>query len=202
MLSFFEHARSHPDRPALLLPSGDVVTYGALGSLTHRMARTLADLGLQPGQTVAVMMENRPEYVATFAAAVESGLQFVGVNWHLTAAEIAYILTDSEARCLIASPAHATTALAAADRADIPGPARICIEQAEGFVALADLAAGQSAEPPERRQAGQALFYTSGTTGKPKGVRKKHRSGAAGADPPLERHRDPRAARRRAGDAE
>lgn len=173
MLSFFEHVRDHPERPALLLPSGDVVTYGELGGLSHQLARALADLGLTPGETVAVMMENRPEYVAAFAAAVESGLQFVGVNWHLTAAEIAYILTDSAARCLIVSPAHVSTALAAADQADIPGAARVCIEPAEGFVALRDFVAGQPSAPPEHRHAGQALFYTSGTTGKPKGVRKK-----------------------------
>ena len=162
-----------PDRPALLLATGETATFGELGTLAHQLARAFTELGLAPADTVAVIMENRPEYVATFAAAVESGLNFVGVNWHLTAAEIAYILTDSETKCLIASPAHAATALEAADSASIPPLGRICIDATEGFVTLADLVAKQPAEPPEHREAGQALFYTSGTTGKPKGVRKK-----------------------------
>jgi long-chain acyl-CoA synthetase len=173
MQSFFDHAQRHPERRAVLLASGTEVSYGELAADMHRIAHALDREGLRPGDTVAVMMENRPEYLAVFGAAVESGLPFVGLNWHLTAEEIAYILTDSGARLLIASPTNAETAQSGAEQAGIPEAARVCLEPAEGFVSLAEFVAGQPEELPVQRQFGQALFYTSGTTGKPKGVRKK-----------------------------
>ena len=92
--------RPRPDRGDR--PGRTAVSYAELAALADRYGRGLQALGLRPGATVAGMLPNSTEALALFFAAAQTGLYIVPVNWHLTAPEVAYILTDSGARAFVA----------------------------------------------------------------------------------------------------
>ncbi len=91
-------AANDPERTAVIEPRGTAISYAELAALADRYGRGLQALGLRPGDTVAGMLPNSTEALALFFAAAQTGLYVVPVNWHLTAAEAAYILADSERR--------------------------------------------------------------------------------------------------------
>jgi long-chain acyl-CoA synthetase len=104
-------AAEHPDKPAVIMGgTGAVTTYAELDGESRRLARLLYERGLRPGDTIAVLRENDPRFLAATWAAQRSGLRYVPVNWHLSTAEATYIVADSGARALITSPALADTA--------------------------------------------------------------------------------------------
>jgi long-chain acyl-CoA synthetase len=170
---FYEVGVLDPDRRALVDPAECSSTYGALLATVNQMSRGLQALGLAPGDTLAVVAGNRRETLELYAASVQIGLYVVLLNWHLSVGEVAYILGNSKASALIVEDRFDELAEAIAERAYLPPEARFAIGSLAGFRPLADLIDGQSDAPPERRRAGQAMFYTSGTTGQPKGVRKR-----------------------------
>ena len=102
---------------------------------------------------------------------METGLYVVPVNWHLAAAEVAYILADSASLAFIAHERFADVAAAAADQAGIAPGARFAAGEIPGFVTLDDLGADGTGRPGERTT-GAPMVYTSGTSGRPKGVRR------------------------------
>jgi acyl-CoA synthetase (AMP-forming)/AMP-acid ligase II len=167
--SFYEIAASHPERPAVLGPDG-TVTYGELHAQVNRLSHALRGLGLKSRDTVATVLGNRSEFLTVLLAAMQTGLYLVPVSRHLTAPEIGYVLSDSGARVVVTEPELASAVVAAADEAGIPGEARISVEPAEGFRELAKLSG--SIEPPRDRMMGSLMLYTSGTTGRPKGVQR------------------------------
>ncbi|HEY5398806.1 MAG TPA: acyl-CoA synthetase [Trebonia sp.] len=164
-------AAHDPDRAAVIEPDGTVVSYAELAARADQIGRGLQALGLAPGATVAGMLPNGADALALFFAAMQTGLYVVPVNWHLTAAEVAYILGDSEAGAFIAHQRFAGVAAAAADLAGIGANARFSVGHVPGFAPLAELGAGDSGRPAERT-AGAPMLYTSGTSGRPKGVRR------------------------------
>jgi long-chain acyl-CoA synthetase len=164
-------AAQHPDKTAAIEPDGTVVSYAELAARADRLGRGLQALGLGPGATVAGMLPNGADALALFFAALQTGLYVVPVNWHLTAAEVAYILGDSEARAFIAHQRFADVAAAAADQAGIDKHARFAVGAIPGFAPLSEL--GHDGEGrPEHRTTGAPMLYTSGTSGRPKGVRR------------------------------
>ena len=164
-------AANRPDRTAVIEPDGTVVSYGALAARADRIGRGLRALGLTPGDTVAGMLPNSSAALALFFAALQTGLYVVPVNWHLAAAEVAYILRDSGAGAFVADERFASVATAAADQAGIAPGARFAVGTVPGFAPLAALGAGSEGRPPERTM-GAPMVYTSGTSGRPKGVRR------------------------------
>ncbi|HEX4288435.1 MAG TPA: acyl-CoA synthetase [Trebonia sp.] len=160
-----------PDRAAVIEPDGTVVSYAELAARADQVGRGLQALGLGPGATVAGMLPNGADALALFFAAMQTGLYVVPVNWHLTAAEVAYILGDSEAGAFIAHQRFACVATAAADLAGIGVSARFSVGHVPGFAPLAELGAGRAGRPA-RRTTGAPMLYTSGTSGRPKGVRR------------------------------
>jgi long-chain acyl-CoA synthetase len=164
-------AAQTPDRTAAIEPDGTVVSYAELAAQADRLGRGLQALGLGPGSTVAGMLPNGADALALFFAALQTGLYVVPVNWHLTAPEVAYILGDSEAAAFVAHERFADVAAAAADQAGIDRGARFAVGRIPGFAPLADLGAGATGRPGERT-AGAPMLYTSGTSGRPKGVRR------------------------------
>jgi long-chain acyl-CoA synthetase len=164
-------AAQTPDRTAAIEPDGAVVSYAGLAARADRLGRGLQALGLAPGSTVAGMLPNGADALALFFAALQTGLYVVPVNWHLTAAEIAYILGDSEACAFVAHERFGDVAAAAADQAGIERRARFAVGDIPGFAPLADLGAGGTGRPGERTT-GAPMLYTSGTSGRPKGVRR------------------------------
>ncbi len=176
---FFALAAGAPEREVLVDPSGGRVTAGDLLAGMNRAARGLREVGVAAGDTIAVVLSNRRELVECYGAAIQSGLLFVAVNWHLGPDEIGYILGDSEARVVVTEARFAPDVVRAAAQVGID-PSRIySVDDSEGLPALSDLVDGRSADDPPGRAAGQIMFYTSGTTGRPKGVRKSFRAGAS-----------------------
>jgi long-chain acyl-CoA synthetase len=164
-------AEEQPQLTAAVDPDGRIITYAELAAEADRIGRGLRAAGLRAGDSVAVQLPNGSAMLATYFAALQTGLYVVPVNWHLVAAEVAYILKDSEARFFIAHERFAGTAAEAADVAGIPPAARFAVGPVPGFRPLAELGAGGAGRPDER-SLGAPMVYTSGTSGRPKGVRR------------------------------
>jgi len=161
-----ERARLAPDKPAFVL--GDQVrTFADFDERTTRLAHALRRRGVGPGDRVAIMLPNGFEFFETWAAATKLDAAVVLVNWHLKSDELAYILTDSGASLIVADPAldaHYEPALRAADGCSLltTGLEYEAAMTAEGAAAID--------EPLGLVALGSPIFYTSGTTGRPKGV--------------------------------
>ena len=165
-------ARANPDLTAVIDPDGTTVSYAELAALADRYGRGLQALGLRPGATVAGMLPNSTEALALFFAATQTGLYVVPVNWHLTAPEVAYILSDSGATAFVAHERFADVAAEAAEGAGVDPDARFAVGAVPGFTPLTALGADGPGGRPEPRTAGAPMVYTSGTSGRPKGVRR------------------------------
>jgi long-chain acyl-CoA synthetase len=163
-------AEDMPDKTAVVEPDGTLVTYAELASQADRYGRGLQALGLGPQDAVAALLPNSATALVVYFAAIETGLYVVPVNWHLAAAEVAYILGDSGARAFVAHERFAGVATEAADLAGI-GP-RFAVGSVPGFEPLAALGDDGSAGRPSQRTHGAPMLYTSGTSGRPKGVRR------------------------------
>jgi long-chain acyl-CoA synthetase len=147
-------------------------TWAELDDRATRFGRHLRhDLGVAAGEHVAIVMGNRVEYVDVLLGALASGVWVAAVNWHLTASEVAYILEDAAARIVVVDPEHEAVAREAVALTGAETPVVVAGDE------LDRLLAGASDEPfGDDAPAGGTMFYTSGTTGRPKGVK---RAGAA-----------------------
>lgn len=162
-LGISAHVRATPDRPAFVL--GDTVrTFGEFDERTTRLARAIARQGIGVGDRVAVMLPNSIEFFEAWAAATKLGAPVVLVNWHLKAEELGYILADSGARLLVA-------------HTDLLDACRAALDQTTGCTLLvvpdeyeAALAAEDATQGLPIEALDAPIFYTSGTTGRPKGV--------------------------------
>ena len=148
-----------------------MLSYGALVDRSARAANLLAQLGVEEGDTIALLMENNIRYPELLWAAKDSGLRYVSISNHLNASDAAYIIADCGARAVISS--HALAELACASVAILAQqPILLMVDGAEApFADYDSLLAGQSARPMEGRRRGASMLYSSGTTGRPKGVR-------------------------------
>ena len=177
------HARVNPDGPALIFePGGRTVSWRELEANSARLANLFAEHGLGKGDHVALLMENHPRFMEVVLAAVRSGLYVTPINHHLTAGEVAYILANCGARALVTSPAHVATAGAALAGNALCG-LRLVTDQdgaADGFVGHEAAIAGVSPDNPPRT-AGDVMLYSSGTTGRPKGIKRPLPDGPFGA---------------------
>lgn len=179
-LGLWNIAADTADRIAVVDPSGREVRYRELAEQADRIARGLQAKGLRPGDVLVSMVPNSTEALAVYFAAYQAGLYIVAVNWHLTGPEVAYILGESEARVFVADERFAAAATIAADEANIAARDRYSVGSIEGFQPLAELGRGESGRP-DVRTTGAPMLYTSGTTGRPKGVRRP----LTGEDPDL-----------------
>jgi len=161
----FHHAAATPDKPAVIVAeTGAVVTYAELEAASNRAAHAFRARGLTAGDRVAFMLENVPEYFALVWGAHRAGLYFVAVSSKLTKPEIAYILADSGAKLLIASAGLGPIEIDGAFMRFSLGGAIAGFEPWEAEVA------GQPETRIADETAGTATLYSSGTTGRPKGI--------------------------------
>jgi long-chain acyl-CoA synthetase len=170
-------AQATPELTAVVEPTGRTVTYGELAATADRFGRGLRGLGLDAGDTVVMLLPNGADLLAGYFAALETGLYVVPVNWHLTGAELAYILNDCDAKAFIAHERFAAATLEGGT--GVPEKARFAVGNVPGFRSLDDLGADGSTARPNGRTLGAPMVYTSGTSGRPKGVRRP----LTGADP-------------------
>jgi len=171
-LGFWRVAASDPDRVAVVDADERATTFGELAAASNRTAHALRSLGLRRGDAVAMVMPNDRAFLDLYLATLQTGLYLTCINFHLTGPEIAYIANDCEAKALVVHERFAAAGTAAADELRFPADRRLAVGKVEGFRDLDELVAGQLDTPPEDRSAGQTMLYTSGTTGRPKGVRR------------------------------
>ncbi|ANI93855.1 acyl-CoA synthetase [Dietzia timorensis] len=171
--SAFAIAEADPDRPAIVDSRGRTSTYSNLVSAAHRFANGLQDLGVGRGDAIVILAPNCLEFVELYFAALEIGVYVAPANWHLTGPEVAYILDNSEAKAFFAAERFAGVADAARRESGIASERCFAIGDVAGFRPLGELSAGHNGdELPRERTLGGPMLYTSGTTGKPKGVRR------------------------------
>jgi len=180
-LGFWAVADAFPDRPAVADPDHAVLSFGELTELSNRIAHGLRALGLTAGDQVTTVLPNGFEQVGVGLAALQTGLYSTTVNWHLVGPEIAYIVNDSETKVLIVHERFAAEAGRVLDEISVPQSHRFAVGDVAGFRPFAELVDGQPSTRPDDRTTGAPMFYTSGTTGRPKGVRRP----LMGVDPDL-----------------
>ena len=166
-------ASSHPERPAVITPSGLTVTFGELEERSSRLAQALYAHGLRPGDHVAAVLVNDPRTYEVAWALQRSGLYFTLVNTHLTPEETAYIVNDCEARVLITSAALTGLSEALVELTpDIELRLAIGDPLPVGSLAYEEFVRHHAATPLADELEGSAMLYSSGTTGRPKGIRR------------------------------
>jgi long-chain acyl-CoA synthetase len=168
-----KHAHLRPLQPAFIMAStGEAVTYRELEARSNRLAHLFRDRGLRRLDHYAIFMENNSRYLESCGAGERSGLYFTCVNSYLTAAELAYILNNSESRILITSVAKLDIARAALKQSP---RVELCIVadgsgESDRIVGLEDATRSLPKAPIADECIGTAMQYSSGTTGRPKGI--------------------------------
>lgn len=171
-----EHAEANPEKPAIILhPSGTVVTFGELEARANRLAHYFRRQGLKEGDVVAILMENNEHIHAVMWAARRSGLYYVPINTHLTAAEAAYIIDNSGAKAIVGS-AVLKDILSGLDKElpnGLPGTLLIADGELDGWQRYPEAVADLPDTPIDDEMDGDLLQYSSGTTGRPKGIKRE-----------------------------
>ncbi|MGB3811372.1 MAG: AMP-binding protein [Parvibaculum sp.] len=173
-LAYF--AQLVPDGPAVISPTGNR-SFKELNARVNQLAHLFRAYGLKAGDGIAIICSNRTEFVEVYYASMRSGLRFTPINWHLTAHEAGYILDNCEAKLVFGDVICADVCAGAINDAprliwklaiggDIPG-----FESYEAAIA------GQPDHDVSDPSLGNDMLYTSGTTGKPKGVFRRKRPG-------------------------
>jgi acyl-CoA synthetase (AMP-forming)/AMP-acid ligase II len=167
-----EHAARTPDKAAVIMGgSGRVITYRELDEESNRLAHVFRESGARPGDHVALMLENHPSYLAIAWAAQRAGLYYTAISSRLTAGELEYILDDCGAQVFVSSYAMRDAATGAV--AKTPNVTRRLMlgGTADGFESYEDALAAQRPTPIDDELEGATMLYSSGTTGRPKGVK-------------------------------
>jgi len=162
------HARTDPAKPALIVAeTGETISFGALDARSNRAAHVFRARGLKVGDTIALCLENTPEFYDIAWGAQRAGLFFVCISTKLTAPEVDYILRDSGAALIVLSASLPNVA------AGLPGDVeRFSVGGSiEGWEAWESAVAAMPDTPIADERAGIDMLYSSGTTGRPKGVR-------------------------------
>jgi long-chain acyl-CoA synthetase len=167
---FWRFAEERPHAVLLIDATGREHRAGELLATANRVAHGLRARGVASGDAVAFLLPNGAPLLELLAAGLQSGLYLVPLNTHATAPELALILADSGTRAFFADASFGTIAARAARDAGLAPERCFAVGEIPGFTAWESLPDGQPDARPEPRSAGQFLQYTSGTTGRPKGV--------------------------------
>ncbi|MEL6892206.1 MAG: AMP-binding protein [Actinomycetota bacterium] len=168
-----QFAADRPDDVALADDHGSV-TFAGFDERVNRIVHALRDAGLGGGGTIGIVCGNRNEWFELAMACAHAGVTYVPINWHLVGPEIAYILADSGATAVVTEGRFAdavTTALTDERVADQVSLRLAVGGEVDGFTPFDDFVATGSPDEPEGQLFGGPMFYTSGTTGNPKGVK-------------------------------
>jgi acyl-CoA synthetase (AMP-forming)/AMP-acid ligase II len=176
------HAAATPDRVALVMHgSGVTRTYREIDDAAVRLAHVLRGRGMQTGDHLAVLLDNQPEFYDVVWAAMRIGLYVTPINWHLAAGEAGYIVRDCDATALVAT-AGLGEVVTAMDGDLAAVTTRISVDgDLPGFERYDDVVAGVRTIPVADEREGGWMFYSSGTTGQPKGILPPLQEGDLGA---------------------
>jgi len=166
-----KYVSTTPDKPAVIMAAtGKQVTYAQLEERSLRLANWLRDQGFKHGDTIAVLSDNDPRIFDVYWAAQRAGLYVTAINYHLKSEEIRYILDNSGAQALFVGGAGADIARTCDDVAHLMH--RVAFDgDLSGYLALEDVLSAASTVRPAFEPRGGDMLYSSGTTGRPKGVR-------------------------------
>jgi long-chain acyl-CoA synthetase len=168
-----KHAHLRPLQPAFIMAnSGESVSYAELEARTNRLSHLFRNRGMKRLDHYAIFMENNSRYLEACGAGEKAGLYFTCVNSYLTSPELAYILTNSQSRILITSVAKLDVAREALKQCP---KVELCIvvdgaSESDRIVGLKEATAGLPGTPIADQSIGTAMLYSSGTTGRPKGI--------------------------------
>ncbi len=171
--SFWLAAERAPERIALIDIDGSEVSAGELASSTNQLITGLRKRGLEQGDVVATLLPNGRAAIEVLLAAMQAGWHFTAINSHLTSAEIAHIIEDSGAKAFFSDGRYTEQACRSAELAGLSTASRYCSGEISSFTSMEAVRAGQPRSRPDNRSAGQFMQYTSGTTGRPKAVRRQ-----------------------------
>ncbi|MEM9624321.1 MAG: AMP-binding protein, partial [Pseudomonadota bacterium] len=168
------HAERTPQHSAVVTEYGDR-TFAELNANANRLVRLLQQHGIGAGDSVAIVSKNRPEFIDVLAATTRAGIRFTPINFHLKGEEIGYIVDNCEAKAFFADAALGPPVVEATEHAPNASLKVAIGGEVSGFVgyneSIDDLDGSNIADP----QLGSRMLYTSGTTGRPKGVYRKDR---------------------------
>lgn len=173
------HAQEAPDRMAVISNFGER-TFGQLNARANQLARVLRKAGLKPDDAVAMLLVNRPEFVEVYYACMRIGLRITPINWHLTGDNASYIVGNSEAKAFIADVRCAKPAIDALH--DNFAQVKVALAAGgsiEGFGDYDQILGAEDASNIDNPEIGAQMLYTSGTTGRPKGVFRPRNPAAA-----------------------
>jgi acyl-CoA synthetase (AMP-forming)/AMP-acid ligase II len=181
------HAKATPDKPAYIMAqSGEIVTFKELDDRSNQCAQLFRSLGLAPGDCIALYMENHPRFLEICWAAQRSGLYYSAISSRLTASEAEYIIDDCGAKVFITSMAQGELAADLVGRNPAVATRLMVDATARGYQSYEEAVASQPAEPIPDELEGNDMLYSSGTTGRPKGVRVPLSGKPAGTPPALQ----------------
>ena len=166
-----DHARDTPDKPAMIAAeSGTLISYRELNDRSNQLAQFLHAQGLRRGDHIAILMENNLRYAEVVWAAFRSGLYLTAVNRYLPPDDTAYIVNDCMAKCIVSSLDRREIVAPVAPL--IPNcPIRLMVDGTiDGWASYEAAIAAYPAEPLAEEPMGDSMLYSSGTTGRPKGI--------------------------------
>jgi acyl-CoA synthetase (AMP-forming)/AMP-acid ligase II len=165
-------ASTTPDKAAVIMGgTGEVITYAELDAEANRLSQLLRAAGLRPGDHVAFCLENHPHFLAIAWGAHDAGLYYTAMSSRLTVEETAYIINDCGAQAYITSAYKADVAAELLDQMPAVKTRLMLDSCIEGFEPYEEAVAAFPAEPLADAVAGRDMLYSSGTTGRPKGVK-------------------------------
>lgn len=178
ILGFWKIAEAEPERLAIVAPDYTEITYGELYEKVNQLSNGLLALGLKKGDQVTTVLPNSIEQLLMGLAIYQCGFYITTVNWHLSGPEISYIVKDSETKALIVHEDfqeeinRVLDEVSSADKEKKGVENLYSVGKIDGFTPFKNLFEGQPTERPSALNTGSFMFYTSGTTGRPRGVRR------------------------------
>ncbi|TDC83939.1 acyl-CoA synthetase [Actinomadura sp. 7K507] len=169
-LGFWRLAQADPEWVAAVDPDGTKYSAGDLLARSNRVVHGLRALGLKNGDGFSALVPNGVDGLVLYLAALQAGWYYTPINWHLAGPEIGYIVADSDAKAFFVHERYAAEGVPAG--AEIEAHRRFAIGNVEGFRPYEELVEGQPDTAPDERTNGATMHYTSGTTGRPKGVKR------------------------------
>ena len=165
-----DHAYGTPNKRAMITAEGRVVTYAELDARSNRLAQLLYARGLRRGDHLAIFMENNIRFMDVVWAVYRSGLYITTINRHLNVEEAAYIAQDCGAKAIVSSFARREVAKELQRHLPNYGVRLMVDGVVDGWESYEAALAGYPAEPLSQEWMGEAMLYSSGTTGRPKGI--------------------------------